>query len=200
MHARMMVQQQAQTANQSNQTAQPARPASPDVAPEGRPTRDELQALARAQREAAADLRRAAQDQANQVIIRKGVPMPAIPAIPAVPAIPAIPALPGQITVQTGTPADMIPPQVVDLAYGFFFMVAAIVIGFPLSRAFSRRLERGSQTAAISPAVSDQLLRIEQAVEAMALEVERISEAQRYLTKLQVAQGEPGALPSGERR
>jgi hypothetical protein len=197
MHARMMVQQQAQTANQSNQTAQPARPASPDVAPEGRPTRDELQALARAQREAAADLRRAALDQANQVIIRKGVPMPAIPAIPAVPAIPA---LPGQITVQTGTPADMIPPQVVDLAYGFFFMVAAIVIGFPLSRAFSRRLERGSQTAAISPAVSDQLLRIEQAVEAMALEVERISEAQRYLTKLKVAEGEAGALPSGQRR
>jgi hypothetical protein len=94
----------------------------------------------------------------------------------------------------------MIPPQVVDLAFGFFFMVAAIVIGFPLSRAFSRRLERGSQAAAVSPAVSDQLLRIEQAVEAMALEVERISEAQRYLTKLQVAQGEPGALPSGERR
>ena len=188
MHARMMVQQQAQSANQSNQTAQPARPASPDVAPEGRLTRDELRALAQAQRQAAADLRQAAQDQANQVIIRKGVP------------IPAIPPMPGQITVQTGTPADMIPPQVVDLAYGFFFMVAAIVIGFPLSRAFSRRLERGTQAAALSPAVSDQLLRIEQAVDAMALEVERISEAQRYLTKLQVGQSEPGALPSGERR
>lgn len=195
MHARMMVQQQAQTANQSNQTAQPARPASPDVAPEGRLTRDELRVLARAQREAAADLRRAAQqDQANQVIIRKGVP------IPAVPAVPAIPSFPGQITVQTGTPPDMIPPQAVDLAYGFFFMVAAIVIGFPLSRAFSRRLERGAQTAAVAPAVTDQLLRIEQAVDAMALEVERISEAQRYLTKLRVGQAEPGALPSGERR
>lgn len=196
MHARMVVQQQAQTANQSNQTAQPARSANPDAAAAVRTARDELRDLARAQREAAADLRQA-QDQANQVIIRKGVP---IPAIPAVPAVPAIPSFPGQITVQTGTPPDMIPPQVVDLAYGFFFMVAAIVIGFPLSRAFSRRLERGSQTAAVSPAVSDQLLRIEQAVEAMALEVERISEAQRYLTKLRVAQAEPGALPSGERR
>jgi hypothetical protein len=191
MHAPVTLQQQAQTANQSNQTAQPARPASPDVAPSARTARDELRDLARAQREAAADLRRAAQDQANQVIIRKGVPIPAVPAIPP---------LPGQITVQTGTPPDMIPPQVVDLAYGFFFMVAAIVIGFPLSRAFSRRLERGGQAAALSPAVSDQLLRIEQAVDAMALEVERISEAQRYLTKLQVAQSEPGALPSGERR
>ena len=191
MHARAMLQQQAQTANQSNQAAQPARPTSPDVAPEGRLTRDELRVLARAQGEAAADLRRAAQDQANQVIVRNGVP---------VPAIPAIPAIPGHITVQTGTPPDMIPPQAVDLAYGFFFMVAAIVIGFPLSRAFSRRLERGTHTASIAPAVSDQLQRIEQAVEAMALEVERISEAQRYLTKLQVAQAEPGALPSGDRR
>lgn len=191
MHARVMLQQQAQTANQSNQAAQPA---SPDVAPSGRTARDELRDLARAQREAAADLRRAAQDQANQVIVRNGVPVPAIPAIPEIPAIP------GHITVQTGTPPDMIPPQVVDLAYGFFFMVAAIVIGFPLSRAFSRRLERGTQAASIAPGMSDQLQRIEQAVEAMALEVERISEAQRYLTKLQVAQAEPGALPSGDRR
>jgi hypothetical protein len=191
MRARMMLQQQAQTANQSNQTAQPARPASPDVGPGGRTARDELRDLARAQREAAADLRQAAQDQANQVIIRKGI---------AIPAVPAIPAMPGQITVQTGTPPNMIPPQVVDLAYGFFFMVAAIVIGAPLSRAFSRRLERGTQAAALSPGVSEQLQRIEQAIDAMALEVERISEAQRYLTKLQVAHAEPGALPSGERR
>ena len=187
MYARVM-QQQAQSADQSNQTAQPARTASPDAAPAGGMARDELRALARAQREAAADLRQAAQDQGTRVIVRNGIP------------IPAPPAMPGHITVQTGTPPDMIPPQVVDLAYGFFFMVAAIVIGAPLSRAFSRRLERGTQAAAVSPAMSEQLVRIEQAVDAMALEVERISEAQRYLTKLQVAQAEPGALPSGERR
>jgi len=77
-----------------------------------------------------------------------------------------------------------------------------MVIGWPLTRAFGRRLERGGQTAAsISPAVSEQLRRIEQAVDAMSVEVERISESQRYLTKLQTAQlGEPSTLPSAERR
>jgi len=38
-------------------------------------------------------------------------------------------------------------------------------------------------------------------VDAMSIEVERISESQRYLTKLQTAQlPEPAILPSAERR
>ena len=40
--------------------------------------------------------------------------------------------------------------------------------------------------------VQNRLERIEQAVEAVAIEVERISESQRYLTKLMA---EPKALP-----
>ena len=50
-------------------------------------------------------------------------------------------------------------------------------------------------------AIDDRLARIEQAVEAMSVEVERISEAQRYYTKIQAGQrAEPSALPSGDRR
>jgi hypothetical protein len=49
--------------------------------------------------------------------------------------------------------------------------------------------------------MGEQLQRIEQAVDSMALEVERISEAQRYLTKLHVGQvAESTALPSGDSR
>jgi len=128
----------------------------------------------------------------NQVIVRNGVPV--IPAIPAVPAIPSI-------EVHTGGPSNVIPPQVVDLAFGAFVMLAVVVIGWPLSRAFGRRLERSGQSAAISPALTDQLRRIEQAVDAMSIEVERISESQRYLTKIQTAQlGDPATLPASERR
>jgi hypothetical protein len=182
MHVRAMLQQQAQTANQSNQTSQRTteRPQRPErrERPE-RPERPE-----QAERPESPDVA----SGPNQVIVR-------------VPAVPAVPAFPGGITVSTGEPANMIPPQVVDLAYGFFFMVAAMVIGWPLSRAFGRRLERSGQHGAISPAVSEQLQRIEQAVEAMALEVERISEAQRYFTKLQTGQvAEPAALPTGDPR
>ncbi|PYP81563.1 MAG: hypothetical protein DMD35_00905 [Gemmatimonadetes bacterium] len=102
--------------------------------------------------------------------------------------------------MQTGGLGSVIPPQAVDISYGFFCMVAAIIIGRPLSRAFGRRIER-SAPAGLSPALSDQLQRIEQAVDAMALEVERISEAQRYFTKLKTGRvAEPNALPSSERR
>ncbi len=104
------------------------------------------------------------------------------------------------VEIPWGPAQSPIPPQVVDLSYGFFAMVAAIFIGRPLSRAFGRRIERGGQPA-ISPVVGEHLQRIEQTVDAMAIEVERISEAQRYFTKLHAGQAvEPSVLPSGERR
>jgi hypothetical protein len=49
---------------------------------------------------------------------------------------------------------------------------------------------------AANPQMADQLQRIEQAVDAMAIEVERISESQRFLTKLQSQAAERAALPS----
>jgi hypothetical protein len=80
--------------------------------------------------------------------------------------------------------------------------VAAIVfgtmaaIGVPLARAFARRIE-GVRPAAMpmSPDLSDRLERIERAVESVALEVERISEGQRFVTKLMSERTEPGRLP-----
>ena len=66
---------------------------------------------------------------------------------------------------------------------GFFAMVATIAVGAPLARAFARRMERDSKTK-IAPEVTSRLERIEQAVDAIAIEVERISEGQRFTTKL----------------
>ena len=55
---------------------------------------------------------------------------------------------------------------------------------YPIARALGRRIE-GKQQAAQLPAGTDARLdRIEQAVEAIAVEVERISEGQRFTTKL----------------
>ena len=76
-----------------------------------------------------------------------------------------------------------------------------MVIGWPLARAWGRRLERGGASASLSPAMGEQLQRIEQAVDTMAIEVERISEAQRYLTKLHAGRvAESVGLPSGDGR
>ena len=179
MLVRVMPQQQSQSANPSSQTGQrtterPERPERPERAE--RPEQPE---------------RSTNPDVApNEIIVRNGVPV--------IPPIPPIPPIPG-IEIHTGGPQSLIPPQVVDISYAFFAMVAVILIGWPLSRAFGRRLERSAKST-LSPAVAEQLQRIEQAVDAMAIEVERISEAQRYAAKLQAGQdGEPSGLP-GERR
>jgi hypothetical protein len=67
-------------------------------------------------------------------------------------------------------------------------IVSIIFIGFPLSIAFARLLWRRATHAAPSPQVAAETTRrfdrLEQSVDAIAIEVERISENQRYLTKL----------------
>jgi hypothetical protein len=105
---------------------------------------------------------------------------------------------PGQPTVLIGPRAaqNMIPPQVVDISIAFFVMIAVMVVGWPIARAFGRRIERRGQVATLDPGTMEQLQRIEQAVDAMAIEVERISESQRFMAKLQhdtAAQALPGA-------
>jgi hypothetical protein len=61
-------------------------------------------------------------------------------------------------------------------------MVAFIIVGLPLARAFARRMDRRGAPAPVSE-ITPRLDRIEQAVEAIAIEVERVSEGQRYTTK-----------------
>ena len=74
---------------------------------------------------------------------------------------------------------------------GFVIVVlAAVVIFYPLIRAFARRLEGGGRGAEVDLASAERLARIEQAVEAMAIEIERISEGQRFTTKLLAARAE----------
>jgi hypothetical protein len=121
------------------------------------------------------------------------------PRAPAVPDAPVLAAQPGAIYIPGGMD-NVIPPQAFDLAFGFFIMCAVMVIGWPLARAFGRRIERRGGTAAIDPALSGQLQRIEQAVDAMAIEIERISESQRFMVKLQNGAAERGALSSVDRR
>jgi hypothetical protein len=63
-------------------------------------------------------------------------------------------------------------------------IVPLTAIGWPLARAYARRMERGDVTAHIPSEVSARLERMEQAIDSIAVEVERISEGQRFTTKL----------------
>lgn len=69
-----------------------------------------------------------------------------------------------------------------------------IAIGVPIARAYARRLE-SKPSIAIPSDVSARLERIEQAVDAIAIEMERVSEGQRFTTKLLAERsgGVPGA-------
>jgi DNA repair exonuclease SbcCD ATPase subunit len=92
-------------------------------------------------------------------------------------------------TPMVGVPSDLsrsgIPAGAMDIAIGFCITLVVIIVGWPISRALGRRIERRGASQAVEPAVTERLQRIEQAVEAVAIEVERISESQRYLAKIQ---------------
>jgi hypothetical protein len=89
-------------------------------------------------------------------------------------------------------PQPVIPPAAVDIAIGFFITCAVMVVGWPIARALGRRFERRGTSPVVDAGVAEQLQRIEQAVEAVAIEVERISESQRFLARLQ--EKSPSAL------
>ena len=132
----------------------------------------------------------------------------------ATPAASVPPAAPRTITIRgpngtetvVGVPAydanDIIPPQAVDISLAFFFTVAAIIIGLPLARAFARRMDRRAAPPQLSNEVSAQLTQLNQAVDAIALEVERISEGQRFTTRLLSEQRDAArqTLPSPSER
>jgi hypothetical protein len=66
----------------------------------------------------------------------------------------------------------------------FFFTVIVLSIGVPLVRAYVRRSDRSALMPQSDPAISDRLERMEHAIDAVAVEVERIAESQRFVTRL----------------
>lgn len=66
-----------------------------------------------------------------------------------------------------------------------FIMIGVTALGTPIVRAIARSIERRSHLPpAIPPDLTSRLDRMEQAIDAIAVEVERISEGQRFTTRL----------------
>jgi hypothetical protein len=82
---------------------------------------------------------------------------------------------------------------------GFFFTVIVLGLGVPIVRSWTRQRERTAAIAPPDPLVHERLQRIEHALEAMAVEVERISEGQRFVTKLLADRESPRAALPAER-
>ena len=209
--ARMSLQQTRSSAPSNQSTTErpevperPERPEQPErpeaVGVQGPLTRDELreqiraniQAATQAARDARADAQRAG-GRVDDVRIINGVPVGPDDVDPRTAGT--------SVGVPPGFPDNMIPNGVVEMALGFFTMCAVMVVGWPLARAFGRRIERNAQPVGVSPGMTDQLQRIEQAVDAMSVEIERISESQRFLAKLQSSNhAEHASLPASDRR
>jgi hypothetical protein len=91
-------------------------------------------------------------------------------------------AVPGAVVEQPPPPQRQGPPEEAWVLGGIFLIVAV----FPLSVAMARRIWRRSAAAVASLPrdIADRLLHMEQAIEATAVEVERIGEGQRFITRL----------------
>ena len=86
-------------------------------------------------------------------------------------------------------------PEIV-IPLGAFATAIICSIGIPVARAYARRMDSESKNPRVPAEVTSRLERIEQSLDAVAVEVERISEGQRFTTKL-LSEGKSGAaLPS----
>lgn len=103
-----------------------------------------------------------------------------------------------QVSQAAGIPGAIVePPRIIQegpppeaYVLGGMFMVIVLL---PISIAFARRIWRRSAATvtAFPREMMDRLLRMEQSIEATAVEVERIGEGQRFLTRL-FTEGEGG--------
>lgn len=101
--------------------------------------------------------------------------------------------IPGAVVREPPTPRRGPPEEVYILGMVFLFAVA-----MPIAIGYARRLwKRGVQTVVALPAeLGERLTRLEQAMDAIAVEVERVGEGQRYVTRL-MQDGSGRALGAG---
>ena len=102
--------------------------------------------------------------------------------------------VPGAV-VERPPPRREGPPEEVFVLGGIFI----VVVLFPLSIAYARRLwKRGAAAGASLPAeLGERLTRLEQGMDAVAVEVERIGEGQRYMTRMFAEDGSLRAIGAG---
>lgn len=94
---------------------------------------------------------------------------------------------------------DVVPHGVVQMTYAVCASLAFVIVGFPIALAFSRWLNRrgtsNGQSAQLSAAVQQRLDTMDRNIDTVAMELERVSEGQRFTAKLLA---ERGQMPAPE--
>lgn len=81
-------------------------------------------------------------------------------------------------------PTD-VPPRAMEVLQMFFTFIVVLALGTPLVRALVRRFDRKTTAIRASgPDVTPQLRQLQESIDTMAIELERISEGQRFTSKL----------------
>lgn len=76
-------------------------------------------------------------------------------------------------------------------------LVSVLALGtiLPLTRAIAKRIATPKNRVLAAPVDAERMERMERAIEAISIEVERVAESQRFLTRI-LSEGEkPAALP-----
>jgi hypothetical protein len=100
-------------------------------------------------------------------------------------------SVPGAIVERPPEPHE-VPPEAPFILGGIFLFVAI----FPISIAFARRIwRRGAAAVSTLPHdIVERFTQIDQAVESIAVEVERIGEGQRFITRVLSEQKQPALV------
>ena len=105
--------------------------------------------------------------------------------------------VPGAV-VQPPPPRRDGPPEEAFILGGIFLFVAILPISIAWARRIWRRSDARGAAATMSEEMGERFSRLEQAVDAVAIEVERIGEGQRYLAH-QLGPGAAQPIPIAER-
>ena len=212
---RIELQAGVEPAAQSPQTSQPTREA---IREQVRQSIEQARVdAARAREEMRAAL---AQAQAQGTGVGQGAPVPPVPPVPVIAGedgqsvivthdgrvIEVSPS--GDVTIDgdpiagTSQPPDFpfqptIPPEAVMISIAFFVMIVLVAVGIPIARAFGRRMDKRTVAAPAIAELAQRLDGIEQAIETVAVEVERISEGQRYSARLMTEMQQAQRIPAG---
>ncbi|MEQ1691108.1 MAG: hypothetical protein ABMA00_07485 [Gemmatimonas sp.] len=79
---------------------------------------------------------------------------------------------------------DIVPRGAVQMTYAVFGSLAIMVVGYPLARAFARWLDRRGSATRLSGEVQQRLDAMDRNIDTVAVELERVSEGQRFTSKL----------------
>jgi len=88
-----------------------------------------------------------------------------------------------------------IPKEVIPILGVIFGSIVIMVLGYPIVRLFTRMAEKAHDKSLLRASdVSQQLKTLQDSVDTMAIEIERISESQRFQDRL-LSEREPVRLP-----